>query len=776
MFPRALRATNPVLRLLAGALAMVAAALPVAAGETDFKGIIGPTDKESKPYFPPPVRPKPNSPNVVYIVLDDVGFADLGCYGSEVQTPNIDRLAAGGLRYNNFHTRAICSPTRAALLTGHNSHSVGLRTVANFVTGFPNASGRIAPTATTLAEILRPAGYSTFAVGKWHLVPLNETSPSGPYDQWPLQRGFERYYGFLDGLTDQYVPELVQDNTFIDPPKRPGYHLSEDLVDRSIQYVRSQMVSTPEKPFFLYLAFGAAHAPHQVAKPFIDKYLPVFEKGWDRTRTDRSTRQKQLGIIPASTTLVPPNEGIKPWGSLSSDEKKLFVRFQAAFAGFLEHTDLQIGRLIQFLEQTGKLDNTIVVLISDNGASQEGDLEGFVNEVAGYGRVPVPLAEKLKVLDDIGTGRTTSNYPLGWAMAGNTPLKLYKQTVHGGGVRDPLIVHWPRGIAGRGAVRSQFVDVIDITPTVLDLADIEAPKTYRGIAQQPLDGASIAATFQDGRAPNPRDTQYFEQGGNRALWQQGWKAVALHKPGTDFNQDRWELYNLNEDFSESTDLATRYPEKLQQLQARWWEEARRHGVLPLDGRNPLEVSRARLASAELLSNRAKYTYYPGQERLTRDVAPLTANRSHAITAYVNRPDPKAEGVLLAFGDFNGGYVFYLKDNKLVFDYNAFGTHTVIAANVEVPVGKSALRYQFTRSGDFRGTGALFIDGRKVAEQTFAVPQSLFAAWEGLDVGRDALLPVSEAYQGKGEFAFTPGALEKVVFEVDQPQTAAAANP
>jgi arylsulfatase A-like enzyme len=761
--------TSKMLRRLTHWLAILLCALGIlpasAQTEGEFKGVIGPTDKESKPYYPEPTRPKAGSPNVVYIVLDDVGFADLGCYGSEIATPNLDQLAAGGLRYNNFHTRAICSPTRAALLTGRNSHSVGVRTVSNVVNGFPNGRGYITPAATTLAEILHTVGYSTFALGKWHLVPLNQSSPSGPFDQWPVQRGFEHFYGFLDGLADQYRPELVLDNTFVEPPKQPGYHLSADLVDKSIQYLRQQKAATPEKPFFLYLAFGAAHAPHQAPKAFVDKYVPVFEKGWDKTREDRLAKQKQLGITPANAALNAPNPGIKAWSSLSNDEKRLYVRFQAAFAGFLDHTDVQIGRLIQHLKDSGQLENTIVVVISDNGASQEGDFEGFTNIVAGYNRISVPLENKLKVIDDIGTERSESNYPLGWAQAGNTPFQYYKQTVHGGGTNDPLIVSWPKGISDKGGIRSQFVDVIDITPTILDLTGIEAPKTYHDVPQKPLEGASIAATFKDPNAPNPRNVQYFEQGGNRAIWNDGWKAVTLHKAGTDFDKDVWELYDLKSDFSESKNLAAQNPDKLKQLEALWWSEARKYGVLPLDGRNALQVALENQKRTDLLSNRSTYVYYPGQGHLLRDVTPNTANRSYAISAYVDRPSAKSDGVLVAFGSSGGGYSFFVKDGKLVFDYNAIGKHIVLTSDRNVPVGKAILRYVFTRTDNFKGTAALYVDAQKVAEQVISLPPSLFIAWEGLDVGRDSLSPVSPLYANLGDFAFPTGALEKVVYEI-----------
>ncbi len=734
-------------------------------GDDDFKGVIGTTDKDSKPYYSSPLRPKSGSPNIVYIVLDDVGFSDLGVYGSEIHTPNIDRLALEGLRYNNFHTRAICSPTRAALLTGRNSHSVGVRTVADILNGYPNDRGRISPHATTLAETLRDAGYSTFAVGKWHLVPGAESSDAGPFDNWPLQRGFEHYYGFLGGLTDQYHPDLVQDNSHIDPPRRPAYHLSEDLVDHSITYVRNQQTVTPDKPFFLYLAFGAAHAPHQVPQRYIDKYVPVFEKGWDKTREERIARQKELGIIPANTELAARNEGVKPWDSLSADEKRLYVRYQAAYAGFLEHADEQIGHLTDFLRDSGQLDNTVLVLISDNGANPEGGFEGWTNYVYGYGSmsgmIPVKstITEDLKHIGDIGTDRNTTNYPRGWAMAGNTPFKLYKEFVHAGGVNDPLIIHWPKGIADRGAIRHQFVDVIDITPTILDLTGLKAPETYHGISQKPLEGTSIAATLSNGSAPEVHHTQYFEQLGHRAIWQDGWKLVAEHKPETDFESDKWELYNINADYSETKDLSTKYPDKVGQLKKLWWSEAQKYGVLPLDGRG---LSRL-IPPAPSGPQRTSWTFYPGQARIPVRVTPV-ARQNFSLEAHVNRSSAGSEGILLSVGDSSAGYVFYIKDNKLVFDNNNLGEHSVLISTAEVPAGESVLRFQFTPGAGFAGKGALFINSEKAAESALTISPAV-VAFGVLEVGRNSLSPVSQDYAGKGSFAFPDGELKNVLFNV-----------
>jgi arylsulfatase A-like enzyme len=748
-------------------------------GDDDFKGVIGNTDKDSKPYFAPPLRPKPDSPNIVYIVLDDVGFSDLGVYGSEIHTPNIDRLALEGLRYNNFHTRAICSPTRAALLTGRNSHSVGVRTVADILNGYPNDRGRISPHATTLAQILRDAGYNTFAVGKWHLVPGAQTSEAGPFENWPLQRGFEHYYGFLGGLTDQYHPDLVQDNSHIDPPRQSGYHLSKDLVDHSITYVRNQQTVTPDKPFFLYLAFGAAHAPHQVPQAYIDKYVPVFEKGWDRTREDRIARQKELGVVPANTDLAPRNEGIKPWDDLSADEKRLFVRYQAAYAGFLEHADEQIGRLTDFLRDSGQLDNTLLVLISDNGANPEGGFEGWTNYVYGYaqlsGTIPPKssIADDLKHIDDIGTDRSTTNYPRGWAMAGNTPFKLYKEFVHAGGINDPLIIHWPKGIADHGGIRHQFVDVIDITPTVLNVTGLKAPETYHGISQKPVEGTSIATTFKVASAPDVHHTQYFEQLGHRAIWRDGWKLVAEHKPGTDFDADTWELYNINEDYSETKDLSGKYPEKVQQFKKLWWSEARKYGVLPLDGRGLARLIQPPPDGPQ----RTSWTFYPGQARIPVRVIPL-AKKKISLEAHVNRSGAASEGVLLSVGDSSAGYVFYIQDNKLVFDNNNLGAHAVLVSSAQIPAGESLLRFEFTPGAAFTGTGALYINAEKSAQGPLTISPAVIG-FGALEVGRNSLSPVSQEYASKGSFAFPDGELKKVVVNVSplaQTASAAASQP
>jgi len=519
---------------------------------------IGRTIAESTPAFEPVPRPPQGAPNVVMIVLDDTGFAHFGCYGSELATPNIDRLAANGLRYTNFHTTALCSPSRASLLTGRNPHAVGMRGVSNWNTGFPHMRGGISPRAATVAEMLRAHGYATYAAGKWHLAPMEECSAAGPHTNWPLQKGFDRFYGFLQGETDQFYPELTSDNGHIDPPGRPedGYHVSEDIVDKSTGWIGDLQSIRPDRPFFLYLAFGATHAPHQSPLDYRMKWRGKFDEGYDVMRQHWFERQLELGVVPAGTALAPPNPGVPAWNDLSANQKAFAARLQEAFAAMLEHTDVQIGRVVDFLEQRGLLDNTVLMVASDNGASREGGPFGVMDEFSFFNAAWEDIDEIASTrLDDIGGPHSHSNYPWGWAQAGNSPLRWYKQNTYGGGVRDPLVIHWPDGIHDGGAIRRQFCHVVDITPTILDITGAVAPTEHNGVPQIPIAGASIAPTFADGAAPAPRSIQYFEQMGHRGLWADGWKISTYHEQGKPIDDDEWGLYNLNDDFSECNDLA-----------------------------------------------------------------------------------------------------------------------------------------------------------------------------------------------------------------------------
>ena len=541
-----------------------------------FEGVIGRTAQDSTPSPLQSARPAPGSPNVVYIVLDDTGFGDLGCYGSSVSTPSIDSLAEGGLLFNNFQSKAVCSPTRASLLTGRNAHSVGMKELPGGDQGYPHTRGRVTATAANIAQILGSNGYSTFAAGKWHLVPREDMTPAGDRTHWPLQKGFDRFHGFLSGWTDQYRPDLVVDNHAVPTPERPGYHFSEDIVDQAITMLEGKLGADAEKPFFLYLAFGATHAPIQVPNRYIEKYKGAFDEGWDAVRERRYRRQLELGIIPSGAKLPPRNPGDPAWSDLSETERRVFARFMEAYAGFTEHTDDQIGRLLGFLKEKGQFDNTLIVLISDNGGAPEAGVKG--NFARSYGD-RTTVAEMYERLDELGGPSTQPLYPRPWAMASSAPFKYYKLWPFNGGVRTPMIVSWPERIRKTG-LREQFVDVIDITPTVLDYLGIGAPGVFDGVCQMPMHGKSLRAVFGGPTAPAPRDTQFFELWGSRGIYHKGWKAVAFHTPGTGFESDHWELYNVEEDFTETADLASQHPEKLKELQDLWWAEAERHGALP----------------------------------------------------------------------------------------------------------------------------------------------------------------------------------------------------
>jgi arylsulfatase len=729
-----------------------------------FKGKIGRTVADSKPFWPEMPMPRKGAPNVVVVLLDDTGFSHFGCYGSTIDTPNIDKLAAGGLRYSNFHTTALCSPTRAALLTGRNHHSVGMRGLSNWNTGYPNCTGTVARSAATLAEMLRPAGYATFAVGKWHLTPMEETSPAGPYDQWPLGRGFDRFYGFQQGETDQFVPELYYDNHSVDQPRSPedGYHLTEDLVDHAIGFVRDQKSLIPEKPFFLYLAFGATHSPHQAPPEYIAKYRGRFDAGWDAIREQWFARQKAMGIVPADTELAPRNPGVKPWAELSESEQTLALRLQEAFAGFLDHTDHHIGRVASFLQAIGELDNTVFLVMSDNGASQEGGAMGVIDSMRYYNGIPATIEESMARLDDIGGPNSHSNYPWGWAQAGNTPGKRYKQNTHGGGVRDPLVVHWPAGITDRGGVRTQFHHVTDITPTLLEIIGVTPPDSVNGVAQQPIHGTSLAYSFaaEARNEPTRKPVQYFEMFGHRGIWAGGWKAVAFHKSGTSYDNDPWELYHLETDFSESKDLALEKPEKLREMIELWWAEAGRNGVLPLDDRGPeLWRPTPRIFNPR---NRRRFVFHPPVSYLNSDIAPPLGNRSFTITASIDRATSTTQGCLLAYGKQTSGLALYVLGDRLVFDYNCFGRHSRVESSIAVPIGKSEVGVAFERL-DRAARATLRIGGQDCGSIDISRVMKMISS-SGLNIGRNPGSAVSPDYAPP--FAFE-GGFDRLVFELPE---------
>lgn len=738
-----------------------------------FPGAIGRTHEESIPWWPTPPKPAAGTPNVIYVVLDDVGFADLGCFGSEIPTPHIDSLAGNGLRYTNFHTTTLCSPTRASLLTGRNHHAVGMRMLSNLDTGFPSGRGFIAPEAATLAEILRDRGFNTLCVGKWHLAPTEHTSAAGPYDQWPLGRGFERFYGFLEAETDSFHPELTHDNHAVDPPATPeqGYHLTTDLIDRAIGFIRDQTSVTPDKPFFLQLAFGTGHAPHQAPAEYLARYRGVYDRGWDVVRAERHARQIEMGVVPPGTRLAPRNAGVLPWDELSGDERRLFARLQEAYAAMIEHTDTEFGRLLAFLRKVGRFDNTLIVFMSDNGASQEGGQRGSLNTTAIQNGLAEDFEANLARMDQIGGPLAQSNYPWGWAQVSNTPFKRYKQNTHEGGVRDPLIIQWPQGIAARGELRGQFHHVIDITPTVLALLDVVPPAVYRGVAQMPMHGTDMSYSFAQAEAPTTRTTQHFEMFAHRGLWHRGWKAVAYHERGTPYDADVWELYHLDADWSECHDLALERPEKLTELKERFWAEAGRFGVLPLDDRG--YALRARVPRPGSPRARKRFTYLPGMAHLPMAVAPPTMNRAHAITAHLAEPVGRHEGVLVALGGVSSGYVLYLKAGHLCYEYNYVGTRYRIRSAQPVPADATEFRFIFDKTGERRGIGRLLVGTCEVGCTEFPAVLPYFHGWHGLDIGRDALSPVSADYDG--EFAFT-GVLERIVFDLAESEDAPLYEP
>ena len=732
------------------------------AGRAPFEGRIGRTYKDSTPWWPKTPVPQRGNPNVVLVLLDDVGFASLGCFGSEIDTPTMDRLAQQGLRYNNFHTTALCSPTRASLLTGRNHHSVGMSIISNADSGYPSKRGAVSPQAGTLAEILSAQGYRTYAVGKWHLAPADQTSAAGPYDQWPLGRGFDRFYGFLDALTDQFTPDLVHDNHRVDPPRTPdqGYTLNEDLVDHAISFLTDQVTVAGAAPFFMYLAFGATHSPHQAPDDFLRRHRGKYDDGWDVIRRQRLEKQKRLGIAPPDTLLAPRNPGVPAWDELSDEQRALYCRLQEAYAAFLEHTDYELGRLVDFLDQTGQLDDTLFILLSDNGASQEGQSHGSLNTTFYENRQEDPLEYNLARIDDIGTGRVQNNYPLGWAMAANTPLKRYKQNTHAGGVRDPLIISWPRRLANGGAVRTQFHHVTDIAPTVLEILGVEAPDVLRGIEQMPLHGVSMAYTF-DADGPTRKASQYFEMFGHRAIWADGWKAVAYHVRGSDYEDDVWELYNLAEDFSECRNLADSEPERLQKLIQLWWEEAQTYDVLPLDDRGFAERRAESKGRPGAPREKSHFVFRRGQQHIPGSASPFVIDRSYRIDAHVEAGSAD-EGVIVACGGVCGGYSLYLQDGHVVHDYNYYGEMFRVRAPLPEARASHVLSYEFTKTGALRGTGRLYIDASLVAEVEIPATYRYFIAWEGLDIGMDRMAPASTAYSAP--YLFT-GSIDRVVFDL-----------
>ena len=734
---------------------------------TEFAGTVGRTLADSEPHFVEPVHPGEDAPNVVLILLDDTGFAQFGCYGSDIDTPNVDALAAGGLQFTNFHVTPLCSPTRAALLTGRSQHAVGLRGVSNWRTGFPHQLGHITNAAATMAEVLGGEGYATFCAGKWHLASTQDISAAGPFDQWPLGRGFDRFYGFLEGETDQFHPELVRDNTHIDPPAGPedGYHLSEDLVDQLLGMVNDSKGVRPDRPFFAYLPFGATHAPHQAPQAYLDKYRGRYDEGWDVVRQRWYERQLELGVIPPDTRLAPRNPGVDPWEDLPDAQRRLACRLQEAFAAFLDHTDDQIGRLVEGLRAMGELDDTILVLLADNGASQEGGAYGVMHEMQYFNGIVESPDKAVLRIDDIGGPHSHTNYPWGWAQCGNSPFRWYKQNTHEGGVHVPMIVHWPAGLGHEqaGTKRTQFASVSDIAPTIYDLLGVTAPDEYRGIPQMPITGHSFRTVIEDPAAPAANTLQYFENSGSRALIAQRdgvwWKAVTKHEQGADFDTEPWELYDLTADPSECTDLADAEPQCLAALVDLWWQEAERHGVLPLDDRT-IELFRAHRSDRSPHRLEGRYVYRPPMSPIASGASAGLGGRSFDLTARVTS-GPGDEGVLWATGNQNSGCSVFVQNGRLVLDYNAFDDHTVVESDIEVPAGDSVLGVHLERDSRSTGWAEVSIDGQACGRAVIPAYMRMVSS-VGSSIGCDHGSAVSGRY--RAPFAFT-GTLHEVVIQL-----------
>ena len=744
--------------------------------EPPFKGKIGRTYKDSRPDKIAITKAPAGAPNVLVVLIDDVGYGAWSTFGGQIPTPNLDRVAKMGLRYTRFHTTALCSPTRAALLTGRNHHSVASGNITEIGDAFPGYTGQIPKSAAMISEILRQNGYSTAFIGKNHNIPDWETSISGPFDRWPGLQGFDHFYGFVGGEANQWAPAVYRDHQRVEmviPKGKEGhYTLNDSLADETINYILQQKSVTPDRPFFVYYAPGATHAPHHVPREWMDKFKGQFDQGWDKYREETYQRQLKLGVIPSDTNLTPRPKEIPSYDSLTSDQKKIAGRLMEAFAAYTAQTDYEVGRVLDALEQIGQLNNTLVFwIVGDNGASMEGTPYGCFNEMAALAGIPDDAEFTLRHLDEIGGPNAYNHYPVGWAWAMNTPFQWGKQIAsHLGGVRNPMVISWPDRIKDQGGLRSQFHHVIDVAPTILEAAKIHEPTEVNGVKQKPIEGVSMMYSFDNANAKDTRNVQYFEMFGNRALYRDGWIAACRHgrlpwmQGSYDFDNDTWELYDLTHDFSERTDLATKYPDKLKGLQDAFWVEAEKYQVLPLDDRL-MERADPTLRPS-LIEGRTSFTYYPGAH-VPESSAAQTKNRSHTITAFVEAPKKGAEGVLLAAGGVAGGYVLYVKDGRPTYEYN-FATQKryKVTGSKALQPGPNVIRMEFQYDGGGLGKGgvaSLFLDDQKIGEGRIEKTEwGRFSADETFDIGEDTGSPVSTAYISPNQFT---GTIKKVVIDV-----------
>ena len=735
-----------------------------------FKGKIGDTYKDSTPDYPQPVQAPKGAPNVLLVLLDDVGFGMCSTFGGPVPTPHLDKLAKNGLIYNQFHTTALCSPTRAALLTGRNHHSCGTGVIIEMGTGYPGYTGIIPQSTSVVAQTLRDNGYATAMFGKAHNTPEPEISPAGPFHNWPTGQGFEYFYGFNQGETNQYYPTLYRNTNPVAQPKSPeaGYHFTADMTDEAIAWTRNVRAANPDKPWFNYFSTSGVHAPHQPPQEYRDKYKGKFDYGWDKQRELTHARQLKMGIIPKGTKLTLRDPNIPSWDSRSADEKKVYARLMENYAGYMEYTDHQVGRLIDSLAASGELDNTLVMyVVGDNGASAEGGLEGTFSELASLIGVQLGLESTIKRIDEIGGPKSEPHVPVGWAWAMNAPFQWTKQVAsHFGGTRNPLVVHWPQGIKAKGEIRSQFHHVIDIVPTILDACDIPEPKVVNGIVQKPIEGVSMVYSFEDPTMKGRRTTQYFELATNRAIYNDDWVACSRYGypwvtagRAMDFVNAPWELYHIKDDFSQAIDLASKEPQKLKELQAMFLAEAKKYDVFPLDPRFSERLDPKLRESGE---PRTSWTYYGNSVWLPEPIGPQLFPRGHSITAEIAVPKGGADGVITCAGAFSAGWSLFLKDGKPVFRYTGFEISDItIAGTAAIPEGKVTLKTEFTPDGSKDGAGTLkiFVNGKPAGEGK--IQRTFFRhGLEPFEVGRDSITPVSPDY--KTPFAFT-GTVEKITF-------------
>ncbi|AWV88031.1 sulfatase-like hydrolase/transferase [Bradymonas sediminis] len=753
-----------------------------------FQGRIALDARDAEPdwsaYSPPKARD--GAPNILYIVWDDVGFGAFDCYGGLIETPNMTRIADMGLRYTQFHTTALCSPTRACLLTGRNATSNGMACISEFATGYPGSNGRIPFENAMLQEVLVDEGYSTYHLGKWHLTPDYDNHAAGSRRQWPLGRGFERFYGFLGGETNQWYPLLIQDNQSVDQPYLPedGYHFTKDITDKALQYIRDARAVEPDKPWMMYFAPGCGHAPHHVPKEWADKYKGKFDMGYEAYRKQTLARQIKMGLVPKGTKLPklneymdetsvdgkpwPEQDVVRPWKSLSADEKKLFSRMAEVYAGFVSHCDHHIGRILDHLEATGELDNTIIVAVSDNGASGEGGPNGTVNEMKFFNGIVDTTKENLKYIDELGSPKTYNHYPNGWAQAFCAPFKMYKRYAnYEGGTADPLLVAWPKGIKARGEIRHQYCHAIDIVPTIYDCMDIDPPDVVHGYTQSEIEGVSFAHTFDHAEAKTNKRAQFYSMLGTRSIWYDGWHASAVH-PATsgwgNFEQDRWELFNLEKDRSQTKDLAEKYPAKLEEMKNIWAMFAGRYNALPLDDRTAVEVLAANRPQPG--KPRTEYVYYPHTEPVPQGVGASTTQRSYDIAAEVTvDKGGQPDGVIFAQGSNAGGHTLYVKGGRLHYVYNWLGElQQKISATKPLKPGKHTVgvSFEIQKHDDNQspiGPVKLFIDGKEIASDTMKTQPGFFGLEGVITVGRDVGSPASDDYSSPD--TFQGGVVEKV---------------